>query len=119
MRTTIAAVVAFTLVWIALAALRPETTYHLAPGLLPVVYTYLRAQEPGHVRRTPSHAVVDACVGAFTTLGVLLSLATAGLLQGPVLFGGGPVGEGLIVAAVGTAVGLAIGLLHRVSHGHR
>jgi hypothetical protein len=64
-------------VWIVAAALRPETTLHLGPILLPLISAFLlRGQEK---------AYVGVLGGAAIGVGVLAVLQLSGNLDGPAL----------------------------------
>ena len=94
----------FALLWAVLAAVRPGTTFHLAPllvaGLVPLVY---RVQ--GGASRITAGRLAGVGVALAAVVSVLLG--AAGFLDGPSLlpFGGAFV-ESLAGAAVGGLVGL-------------
>lgn len=96
----------FAVLWGVLAALRPTVTFHLAPAVVAGAYTFLRrSSSTGAAWR---QAALDALIGAALAVAVVLLLSAVGWLRGPVLFGGGPVGEGVILAAVGALAGAVI-----------
>jgi len=88
-------------VWIAAAALRPETTLHLGPLILPLL--------PAFLLRGQTRANVGVLGGALLGLGVLAVLALSGNLDGPPIepFTNVLV-ESVILLAAATAAGLAI-----------
>ena len=102
--------VATAAVWVLLATWRPTTTFHLGPAVVAVAYPYLR-RVVGGARRSRVTAAVDALVGGILATIVLVALDAAGRLQGPVLFGDGPVGEGLIVTAAAVVGAAVLGVL--------
>jgi hypothetical protein len=64
-------------VWIVAAALRPETTLHLGPILLPLV--------PAFLLRGQNKAYVGVVGGAAIGAGVIAILLLSGNLDGPAL----------------------------------
>jgi hypothetical protein len=62
-------------VWIVAAALRPETTLHLGPLILPLL--------PAFLLRGQDRASIGVLGGAVLGLGVLAILALSGNLDGP------------------------------------
>ena len=97
--------------WIAVAWLRPETTFHLAPllvaGLLPYAYVRLAARRAG-ARLTA--ALAATATGA--ALAASAVLAAAEKLEGPSLL---PTGGAALEAVVFSLAGGALGLLALLS----
>lgn len=95
--------------WVTLAWLRPQVTFHLAPalvaGALPAVYGR-SAEEPA----PPETALVLAAVGE--AIGMLLALVlwALGKLLGPSLLPvGGALLEAVLAASLGAVVGWVVG----------
>ncbi len=102
---------ALEVLWITLALVRTETTFHLAPltvtGVLPVLAA-LDPEDPPSRRPV----VVRAMVGAVVTVGVIAMLAAAGAMAGPSLLPfGGAATESLVFAVIGATGGAVIALL--------
>lgn len=95
--------------WGLLAILRPTVTYHLGPAVVAWAYPFLRWTRPA--RPSTSRALSSAAAGGLFAATATLVLHAAGLLQGPALFGAGPLGEGLIVAAVAALVAAVAGIV--------
>ncbi len=91
------------LLWATLAAVRPGTTLHLGPLLVPVV--------PSLVMAGGRRAALTTIVAAILGLALIAILAATGMLDGPALppFPDATV-ESLVFLAAGTAVGLVISL---------
>ncbi len=68
---------AIALVWIAAAALRPETTLHLGPLLLPLM--------PAFLLRNDGNGYLGVLGGTAIGVGVLVGLQISGNLDGPAL----------------------------------
>lgn len=85
-------------VWTALAAMRPEVTYHLAPAMVVWLppWTYAGAPRPARL------AAVAA--GLIAAVGAAAVLRAAGWLAGPVLFGRDALDEAVLVALGAAAV---------------
>lgn len=100
---------AVALLWVVLAAWRPDTQWHLAPFLAAAAPPWLliRRNEPDRdalplLRRVS----LTSSVVVITLTGVLWTL---GLLHGPVIAGPGPaVVESMVLAVLGPAVVLAL-----------
>lgn len=92
--------IAFALVWVALAALRPTTTFHLAPLIVAMWPTLTANDRQGSAR--------GASVGFGIAAVVTAVLSVAGLLEGPSLLPwGGPALESLVAAGTGALLGIA------------
>lgn len=95
-------------VWGLLAILRPMVTYHLGPAVVAWAYPFVRWTRPA--RPSTGRALSSAAAGGLFAATATLVLHAAGFLRGPALFGGGPLGEGLIVAAVAALVAAVAGI---------
>lgn len=86
-------------IWVALAAWRPTTTWHLAPLLVVLAPPWTAAN-------------LDAPHRGWVVVGVALTVVTTGmlhtldLLRGPALIGSDATIEALIVTAAGSLLGL-------------
>lgn len=100
------------LAWLALAAWRPTTTWHLAPLLVAaaapwVIGQDLRGGDRGAVRRVLQAAVIGLVVSALVTWG----LETAGLLRGPTIMGPlDPRTESFLLAGAGAVLAAVVGV---------
>jgi hypothetical protein len=90
-------------VWVLLAARRPDTTYHFAPALVVLAYPYLRLSGAATGRR---QALGGVAVGAAVAAVVALALQAMDWLQGLVLFGGDALGEAVLVAGLAALAGV-------------
>ncbi len=102
--------------WLALVAWRPTTTWHLAPLLLAAAWPWVVGQDtsPGDAsaRRRILLAGAGGLGAALATTG-LLSLT--GRLTGPTWTGSGsPVVEAVVLAAGGAAIAATVGMLRTV-----
>ena len=93
----------FALLWAVLAAVRPGTTFHVAPvlvaGAAPLVYRFQGGTSRWEAIRL---ALVGMALAASTTV----VLAILGLLGGPTLL---PFGDGFVESLAGVAVGGVFG----------
>jgi hypothetical protein len=88
-------------VWIVAAALRPETTLHLGPLLLPLIPAFLLRGQEG--------AYAGVLGGAALGAGVLVVLLLSGNLDGPALEPfTSVITESVVFLAAATAAGLGI-----------
>ena len=88
-------------VWIVAAALRPETTLHLGPILLPLI--------PAFLLRGQDNAYTGVLGGAALGAGVLVILLLSGNLDGPAIEPFTTViAESALLLVGSTAVGLGI-----------
>lgn len=94
--------------WGLLALLRPTVTFHLAPAL--VALALPAAHWIWSPKTSAAAAVLSPVAGGVIAAVTTLALGAAGLLEGPVLFGGDAVGEGLIVIAVVSATAVIAGV---------
>lgn len=100
------------LAWLALAAWRPTTTWHLAPLLLAAAWAWVVAQDLVPGDRSARRALVRAGIGGLlAATAVTLGLAAAGRLEGPTYTGSGSVvTEALLLALAGAAIAVLVGL---------
>ena len=91
--------------WAVLAAMRPSTTYHLAPLLVSVTAPAFYRMLGGRSRSTGTWLAI-AGLGIAATMTALLGVV--GLLAGPSLL---PFGDGIVESLVGSAAGGAVGVL--------
>lgn len=96
--------VGFAVLWAVLAAIRPSTTYHLAPLLVSLIPSVVYRTQGG---RSRSVGVWLAIAGWGMAVAVTALLAVAGLLDGPSLL---PFGDGIVESLVGATAGGAVGL---------
>ena len=99
--------------WVGLAMLRPEVTYHLAPALVVWAGPYLAG-------RRASRALLATSASAVFALIVALLLSTADVLRGPAIVGGDALGEAIIVivsAAVIAVIGIGFRSMRSASAG--
>ena len=88
-------------VWVAAAALRPDTTFHLGPLLLPIAP--LLVADHASDRRLP------VLLGVVTGAAVIGLLAAVGLLDGPALASfDSATAESVVVLLVAGALGLLL-----------
>lgn len=85
-------------VWLALAAWRPSTTFHLAPAVLVAAWA-VTERLTGDRPLTRARAAVVCSAGVGAALIMTAVLAAAGWLSGPALLGGSALAETLIVLA--------------------
>lgn len=98
-RKTWLVIVGFTLLWMALAVWRPETTWHLAPGIIAVAPLLAKSGDVP-LRRASGLAV------ALATAGIL---GLSGQLRGPSLLPWGDATlEAIVVGMVGWGVGMVV-----------
>ncbi len=99
-------------VWVVLAWLNPESTYHLAPVLAAGIFPV--AQRVRHGRLRPAQAAGAGAGGYLNVLIVTGLLAWIDKLQGPSLlpFGGAAV-EALVLGALGAVAGAALAIAPR------
>jgi hypothetical protein len=97
--TTLFWTAAIAVLWLVVAFVRPGTTLHLGPLLVPIV--------PAIVARGTDHAVRSTVVGIALAAAVLVVLAASGHLDGPAL---GPfpdaLAESLVFLGIGSIAGL-------------
>lgn len=93
-------------VWVVAIALRPETTYHLAPAIVMAAYPALRWGALASRGRRAIAVVVGATIASV----IAVALQWGGLLDGPALVGATGFGESMLVIAAATGVGLAAAL---------
>jgi predicted aminopeptidase len=94
------------LLWAVLAAVRPGTTFHLAPLLVAGAVPWLQRVEDRPARLA---AYRLAAVGIGIAVGTSVLLAIAGWLDGPTLLPfGGALEESLVGAIIGGLAGLAV-----------
>ena len=92
---------AIAVVWIVASALRPGTTLHLGPILLPLM--------PAFLLRNDDNAYLGVLGGTVIGLGVLVILQVSGNLDGPALEPfTGVVVESLVLLAAGAGAGFGI-----------
>ena len=101
----------FALLWAVLAAIRPGTTFHLAPLLVAGAVPWVHRVQAG---APPLNVLRPAAVGLGLAAGTSILLAMAGWLDGPSLLPfGGALEESLVGALVGSLAGLAIAAMPR------
>lgn len=94
------------LLWAVLAAVRPGTTFHLAPLLVAGAVPWLQRVEDRPARPVAFRLAV---VGIGIAAGASVLLAIAGWLEGPTLLPfGGALEESLVGAIIGGLAGLAV-----------
>ena len=95
----------FALLWAVLAAVRPGTTFHLAPLLVAGAVPWMQRVWAG---APPPNVFRPAAVGLGLAAGTSIVLAMVGWLDGPSLLPfGGALEESLVGALVGSLLGLA------------
>lgn len=99
MTVTVGLTVGIAVLWVFVALLRPGTTLHLGPVLVPLIPLVIAPRE--------SHASRSAVLAAVIAVAVTAGLATTGNLDGPALT---PFPNALVESGVGIAVGAALGL---------
>lgn len=92
--------------WVAVALIRPTSTFHLAPFLIaaapPVLFTLDR-----ETRADWTTVFRLAAAGMALALAATFVVAASGAMQGPAFESfSGPLVEAAVFAAVGTAVGI-------------
>jgi hypothetical protein len=109
-RSAAVATVGLSLVWIIAAALRPTSTYHLAPILIAgVVPVLVRRPE-----RSAAFLATSAGAGAAIAAAASLALTGLDLLRGPTLLPyGGAFAEALTFTLLGAVGGLILGIFIR------
>ena len=97
---------AIVILWVVVAALRPDATLHLGPILVPLIPSLVATSRRVAVAAT----LIAACVGA----AAIVVLAASDLLQGPALppFGTA-VAESVTFLVLGTGMGLTVAWLRR------
>jgi hypothetical protein len=96
----------FALLWALLAAVRPGTTFHLAPLLVAAAVPWVHRVQDRPARPA---AYRLAAVGTGIAAGTSVLLAIAGRLDGPTLLPfGGALEESLVGAVIGGLAGLAV-----------
>lgn len=101
-------VLAIVTLWVAMAVLNPDVTYHLAPAVVAWSVPYL-----GGTKGTLGGIVTAAAGGLVAAVGTAAVLHSLGWLNGPVLFGGDAFGEAVWMAAAAAAVAIGVGLARR------
>ena len=100
------------IVWAVAAAIRPTSTFHLAPiliaGAAPIAVRHVRIKDN----------VLAAALGGAISLAIATVLSAAGMLQGPSLLpAGGAFAEAVVFTAIGAAGGVVASALGAVSEG--
>lgn len=105
----------FAALWVILALARPETTFHLAPGIVAVAGVGSLVGRPAGRRDRWTAVAVGAVAGLLATI----VLALAGRFDGPSLLPvGGALAETFVTQAVGAATASALaGFLARSGPG--
>lgn len=108
--------------WVALAAWRPDTTWHAGPLLVAGAWPWMLAMldetegdETDGAAVTPARVVRAGVAGLVTAVVVTVALEALDLLRGPTLWGpGNAVVEALLFAVAGAALVVAAGAVrHR------
>jgi hypothetical protein len=103
--------VGFAALWLAVAALRPDSTFHLAPLLVAGVPPLTMAFDDSS-GATSRSVTVAAAIGVGLALLATVILAVVGRLDGAALEPfGNAVAESVVAAIVGGAAGWIIGLV--------
>lgn len=92
------ATIAVALVWLAMVAWRPDTTFHLAPALVTASWAVTARWHAGAALRR-GHGAACVTGGALVALIAATVLAAAGRLSGPDLLGGSALIETLLAVA--------------------
>lgn len=101
--------VGLALVWLIAAALRPTSTFHLAPILVAGAAPVLARGSADVPKRA---LVIATLIGAAVAAVAALLLAAFDLLRGPTLLPyGGAFAEAITFILLGAVAGLAVGLL--------
>ena len=92
--------------WVAVAVMRPTSTFHLAPFLIaaapPVLFTL-----NGDIRVDRTTVLRLAAGGMALALTATVAVVVVGAMQGPAFEGfSGPLVEAVVFTAAGTAVGI-------------
>ncbi|MFV9672586.1 MAG: hypothetical protein ACNYZH_05115 [Acidimicrobiia bacterium] len=99
----------FAVLWVAVAILRPATTFHLAPFLIAAAPPVLFVLDEGASTDRASVLRIGA-ISAALSIGTALVLLAIGAMEGPVFEAfPSPLAEALALTAVGTVVGIGIG----------
>jgi len=99
-RPAVLLTVAIVALWAAVAAIRPGTTFHLAPVIVALAYPYARWPQT----RTRRSRFVAGLIGTCGALLGTVLLQAAGLLEGPTLLGANPLHESVAAAVAAGAV---------------
>ncbi len=95
--------------WVAVAVLRPATTFHLAPFLIASAPPVLLVLDEGASVDRSSVLRIGA-IGAALSLGTALLLLAIGAMEGPVFEAfPSPLVEAFVLTAAGAVVGIGIG----------
>lgn len=109
-RSAAAAAAGLAVVWIIAAAVRPTSTYHLAPILIAGVVPILARRR----ERSAAFLVSSAVVGAVIASAAALALTAFDLLRGPTLLPyGGAFAEALTFTLIGAVGGMVFGIFIR------
>lgn len=99
----------FAVLWVAVAILRPATTFHLAPFLIAAAPPVLFVLDEGASTDRASVLRIGA-ISAALSMGTALVLLAIGAMEGPVFEAfPSPLVEALALTAVGAVVGVGIG----------
>ncbi len=99
----------FAVLWVAVAILRPATTFHLAPFLIAAAPPVLFVLDEGASADRGSVLRIGV-ISAALSIGTALVLLAIGAMEGPVFEAfPGPLVEALAFTAVGAVVGIGIG----------
>ena len=103
-------------VWTVLVAWRPTTTWHIVPLILAATWPWVVGQDAtSHDPSARRRIVLAAGSGLGVTWALTAVMAMTGRLSGPTWTGSGsPVVESLVLAVVGSAVAMAMGLMRTV-----
>jgi hypothetical protein len=94
----------FAALWVAVAGLRPDTTFHLAPLIV--------AAWPALTERELAGAVRMSLLGLFLTLATTTMLFSLGWLDGPSLLPcGGAISESILAGGAGALLGIVPAVL--------
>lgn len=108
MRSAVSAAAGLAAVWAVAAAVRPTSTYHLAPLLIAGIAPIL-ARRP---ERSHSLLAVGAMAGVVIAAGAALGLAAFDLLRGPSLLPyGGALAEAVTFTVLGAVAGFLVGIV--------
>lgn len=99
----------FAVLWVAVAILRPATTFHLAPFLIAAAPPVFFVLDEGTSTDRRSVLRIGE-ISAALSIGTALLLLAIGAMQGPVFEAfPSPLVEALALTAVGAVVGIGIG----------